>query len=111
MLACVIDVMAMQQRADDDVVLHGQRGEWPHDLKCAADATPADLVRRETFDTLSGKCDASGVRREHPGDHIKERRLSGAVRPDHRKNLAVGNVKSHAVDRQQAAKLLGNSVD
>ena len=103
--------MAMQQGADNDVVLHGESGKWPHDLKCAADATPADLVRRKTFDTLSGKCDASARRREHSGDHIKERRLSGAVRPDHRKNLAAGNVKCHAVDRQQAAKLLGNSID
>src|SRR5262245_43173808 len=111
MLACVVDVVATQQRADDDVVLHGQCGEWPDDLKSAADTTPADFVRGQTFDALAGKHDASRVRREHPGDHIKERRLAGTVRPDHGKNLAPSNIKSHAVDREQAAKLLGNAVD
>ena len=110
-LACIIDIVTMQQRADNDILLHGQRGEWPHDLECAADTAPADLVRGETFDALPGKCNASGVRREHSGDHIKERRLTGTVRPDHRKDLTVSDVKSHTVDRQQAPELLGNSVD
>src|SRR5262245_15400075 len=94
-LACITDIVTMQQRTDNDILLRCQRGEWPHDLECAADTAPADLVRGETFDTLPGKCNASGVRREHPGDHIKECRLAGAIRPDHRKDLTVKIGRAH----------------
>ncbi len=47
MRARVVDVVPVQQRADDDVVLDRQRRERPHDLEGAADAAPADLVGRQ----------------------------------------------------------------
>src|SRR4029078_11013423 len=107
-LARVIDVMAMQKRADDDVVLHAESGKWPHDLKCAADATPADLVGRETINTLACKCDRAGIRREHAGDHVEQRSLSGAVGADHGKNLTFGDFYIHAIHGNKSAKSLTN---
>ena len=55
---------AVQQRADDDVVLDRQRRERPHDLEGAADAAPADLVGRQAVDALAGEGDRAAVGRD-----------------------------------------------
>ena len=55
MRARVRHVTAVQQRADDDVVLDGERRKRPHDLEGAADAAPANAVGRQAVDALAGE--------------------------------------------------------
>src|SRR5205085_4737858 len=50
-------------------------------------------------------------RRVDAGDAVEERRLTGAVGPDQRKDLAPANCKGDVVDRHQAAELLGDLAD
>ena len=109
--ARVVHVLAMQQRADDDIVLDAERRKRPHDLEGAADAAPADAVGRQAVDALAGEGDRSGVGREHAGDHVEQRGLAGAVRPDDRENAALGHLEADPVDRDQAAEPLAHAID
>ena len=88
-----------------------ERRKRPHDLEGAADAAPADLIGRKTIDAFAGESDGAAVGREHTGDHVEKRRLAGAVRPDHRKNLAFRHFETDAVDRDKAAETLADAVD
>ena len=58
------DIGSVQQRADNDVVLDGERRERPHDLERPSDAAPADRVGRQTVDALAREADRALVRRE-----------------------------------------------
>ena len=60
------DRCPMQQRPNDHVVFDSECRKRPHDLKGAADATPAYLVGRQPVDPLACKIDGATVRRETP---------------------------------------------
>ena len=57
-LARRADIVPVQQRADDDVVLDAERRKRPHQLEGAGDAAPAHRVGRQAVDRLAGKDDA-----------------------------------------------------
>ena len=47
-----------------------------------------------------------GVRRVDAGDEVEERRLAGAVRPDHAHDLALVDVQVELVDAREPAEAL-----
>ena len=47
---------------------------------------------------------------EHAGDHVEQRGLAGAVRPDDGEDLALGDREAHIVDREQAAEALADAL-
>ena len=107
----VADVVAVQKRADDDIVLDRQRRERPHDLEGAADAAPADAIGRKPVDALAGERDAAAVRCVHAGDHVEQGRLAGAVRADDGVDAAFGHLEAEPIDRDEAAEALADIVD
>ncbi len=109
--ARIARVAAMQQRADDDIVLDRERRERPHDLEGAADAAPADLVGRQAVDALAGESDRAAVGRVDAGDHVEQSGLAGAVRADHREDRALRHLEADLVDREQAAEALADRLD
>ena len=60
------DVGRAQQRADHDVVFHGQRRKRPHDLERARDAAPADLVGAQPVDPFARNVIAPSSGRSAP---------------------------------------------
>ena len=52
------------------------------------------------------ECDLPGRRNVVPGDHVEERRLAGAVRPDERHDGAARDIEVDVVDSGQPAELL-----
>ena len=48
---------------------------------------------------------------EDARDHVEQRRLAGAVRPDDAADLALGDVERHLVDGDEAAEALGDPVE
>ena len=58
------DIMTVEQRPHDDVVLDGKCRKWPYDLKGAADAATANLIGRKPVDPLVCKGDRPAVWRE-----------------------------------------------
>ena len=67
------------------------------------------MPRRQTASGVSPsmrsppKRDRAVVRREHAGDHVEQRGLAGAVRPDHREDLALRHVEAD-VGRRRAGR-------
>ena len=51
------------------------------------------------------------VGRDEGGDHLEQRRLSGAVRTDHREDLALADVEGDVVVGGQPAVALGDVLD
>src|SRR2546426_943061 len=80
----------------------GAGGEGHADLEVAL------LAVRQV---LRVRLDAPGVRREEPRDDVEEGGLAGAVRPDHREDLAGLDAEAHARQRGQRPEPLGDVVD
>src|SRR5262249_51286192 len=106
-----IHVVTMQQRADDDVFFHGKRRKRAHNLERASNAAATYLVGGEAFDTFTRKTYGTAIRRVHACNHVEQGRLSRAIRADYCKNLAFGDIEGRFVDREQAAKLLGDAIN
>ena len=52
-----------------------------------------------------------GARRQERGDQLEQGGLAGAVRADHREDLAARDVEGDVVDGDQAAEALGQVLD
>ncbi len=100
-----------QERADHDVVFHGQRRERPHDLERACDAAAADLIRPPPIDAFALKRDRAIVRLQRARNHVEQRGLAGAVGPDHREDLAALDLEACAIDRHQPPETLRHAGD
>src|SRR4029079_2652299 len=68
------------------------------------DPGAADLVRLEPDDASAVEGDRARLRSIDAGDEVEERRLAGAVRPDHAHDLALVDVEVEPVDHAQAAE-------
>src|SRR5690242_14470265 len=110
MLACTRYIATMQESANDDIVLDGQRRKWPHDLEGTSDAAATDLIGRKSIDTLTGKRDRTAVGSKDTGNHIEQRGLARTIWADHRENAALWNVKAETIDSDQATKTLADPV-
>ena len=67
-----------------------------------------DRVRRLAGDVLAEEHDRPGRRLVDAGEHVEERRLAGAVRPDQRDHLAARHGEVDVVHRDEAAELLAH---
>src|SRR5437867_2553972 len=66
---------------------------------------------RQCRAVFAPEADAPRVRREEPRDDVEEGGLAGAVRPDHREDLAGLDAEAHARQRGQRPEPLGDVVD
>jgi hypothetical protein len=96
-------------RGDPDVLARGERREQMGELEGARHALLDDAMDGEAGDALAGEDDVAIGRRQHAGDEIKERRLAGAVRSDHRTHLARLDRHVDRVDGDEAAEAAGEA--
>jgi hypothetical protein len=91
-----------------DIVDHCQVVKEANILKCAGDPQGCDRLRFPTADgdfaAAVGKHNLTPGRLLNPGYTIKERRLSGTVRPYKTNDLASINVKGDIIEGHQTAK-------
>ena len=91
-------------RADEHVVEHRHRAEQLDVLERARDPATNDAVRRRAQQALAVEAQRAGVRLVEPGDHVEERGLAGAVRPDQADDLPRLDVERDIVDRDDPAE-------
>src|SRR3974390_3822397 len=92
------------------VLPHRERRERPRDLEGAIDAEVHDAMRRHAADRPALEPDLAAVRRINPRDHVDAGGLARSIRADEAQNLARVQREAHAVERTEAAELLGPSV-
>jgi len=80
------------------------RSEGRGDLEGAADAQTPDCVRRHADDVATVEQHAARVRPELAVDHVEAGGLAGAVRADHRQQLAGVQRETDVVDGPHAAE-------
>src|SRR6185312_12057335 len=91
-------------RSRHHVLLDGHVEEEPERLERAGDPAGGDLVRVEAEQAPALELDLARIRRVDARDQVEERRLAGAVRPDHAHDLALVDVEVEPVDHAQAAE-------
>jgi ABC-type branched-subunit amino acid transport system ATPase component len=65
-----------------------------------------ERVRRPPGHVIAVEEHETRRRLVHAGEHVEERRLAGAVRPDEADDRGARHVEGHIVDRDEAAELL-----
>ncbi len=97
-------------RRDQHVLDDGEPGEDPGELEGPADAGGEHLVRREAGDRVVAEPDLARVGPLVAGDHVEQRGLAGAVRPDQAGDGALLDGDRRAVQRLDAAVGLHDSL-
>ena len=103
--------MRVRPRGRHDVLLHRHVQEQPQRLERARDPARGDLVRLEAEQRLALEPDVAGVGLVDAGDEVEERRLAGAVRPDHADDLALVDVQVELVDAREPAEALRDALE
>ena len=98
----------LQHRAD--VLLDVEAAEDRGFLRQVADAEPRALVHRQRGDVVAVELDAAGVGFDQPGDHVEDRGLAGAVRPEQADRLAAAHVEAGALHHLSRAEGLFHRV-
>src|SRR5258708_30593390 len=92
-------------------VLYGRhRGEQPDVLEGPRDAVPGDHVRPGVRDVRGAEKDPALGGPVQPGQHVEQRRLPGAVRPDQRDNRVLGEVDRDVVYGHKPPELLRDAL-
>src|SRR4029450_6834390 len=72
--------------------------------KVRADPEPVDPVRGQADDVRALEPDPASIGTIVPRDHVEERRLASAVRPDDAHDLSPGHLKADRIVRDEPAK-------
>src|SRR6185503_12299883 len=94
----------LQVQAGQHVFERAAIAEQARLLERAHEAERGDAARFQAAQVLAAKDDLPAGRREIAADGIERRGLSGAVRTDQRKHLALAHLEADAVEREQAAE-------
>src|SRR5579872_873886 len=93
----LLALTALSEQGNVDVLRNGDVGNDFPALRHIADAEPGAAVRFKAGDLHSVERDRADRRRVDAGDAAQQRRLSGAVAPEHGEQFAVGHVQRYAV--------------
>ena len=92
--------------ADQHVVERRGITEERRRLERAREAETRDLVRLQRRDVVAVEHDASARCRQRAADHVEERRLAGAVRPDDAGDRSGGDREVDLVNGAESAERL-----
>ena len=95
----------------EHVVERRQLGEERHLLEGAGDAVARAVVARQVGHVPPAQEHLSARGRQGARDDVEERALARAVRTDEPDELALAHRERHAVERGEAAELLGDAAD
>jgi len=93
-------------QADHHVVERGQVGEQPQILEGARNAGVDHRLRSEPVERAIAERNMTCVRLQETGDHVEDRCLAGAVRPDQAGDATLRDSKTAILQRQQATEAL-----
>src|ERR1035437_4293963 len=93
------------------IVEHAEIEEQGRDLERARQPQRAAAIHRKLGDVVAGKMDAAGIGRQLSAELGDQRGLAGAVRPDHRVQLARGDVEYDIVGADDALEAFGQVTD
>src|SRR5664280_2855677 len=93
-----------------DIVEHAEIEEQRGDLERARQAQRAAPIHRQRGDVVAGKTDAAGIGPQLANELGDQRSLAGAVRPDHRVQLAGIHAERKIVGGDDALEALGQVV-
>jgi hypothetical protein len=114
LLACRFEIMLAaseaKQRADRDVLKHGEPWKRFGHLKGAADAAMRARVRRQAIDLFAVEKQAAVVGEDRAADEADEGRFAGAVRADQPEHLAAPQLETDVVDGLEPVKALGEAL-
>src|SRR5262249_20703826 len=94
-----------------DVLVDGDAREDVGDLEGLGHAAAVEDLGGEAGDVLAVEAHAALAGRVEAGDHVEQRRLAGAVRPDDREDLAGAHREAHPAERSQRSEMLGQPLD
>src|SRR5207244_12796422 len=97
--------------ADARVLANGHRVEEVHVLKGSGDPAPDDPVGRDAEQAPAAEAELARVRAGETGDHVEERRLAGAVRPDQPDDLVLARVERDSVEGDDPAEAPADVLD
>src|SRR5258706_4082733 len=95
----------------DEVLEHRHAAERARNLEAPRDAAPRALVGGQAGDLLAVEADAAALVRKRTRDAVDERGLARAIRADQAEALALADLEAHAVQRGEAAEVLGHALD
>src|SRR5262249_15596776 len=87
------------------------RTRRPGDRKRARRSPPGDRVGGEPVEPLVTEADLAAIRSDEAADHVEERRLASAVRPDQTGDRSLADRERAPVERLDAAEALGDPCD
>jgi hypothetical protein len=93
-----------EKGADHHIFQDRQAGKGLDDLEGAADAGGADLIGPHAMNGFAFENNRAGVGREDARDHVEDRRLARAVRPDKGVDAAFGELERRVRHRLEAAE-------
>jgi hypothetical protein len=102
--------LGAQEEAHAEVVLDRECAEHVARLGHVADAARDQPVGGQRRDVLAGERHRAAPHRHQPEHRLDERRLAGAVRPDHADDLAVVEGQVAAVQDVDAGQVAGDEV-
>jgi hypothetical protein len=94
---------AAAARADAEVLLDAEAREDPAALRDERDAEADAPVSRNARERHAVEPHVARRRSQQPGGGAEQRRLAGAVRPDHRHALALADLDADAEERLEVA--------
>src|SRR5207249_373873 len=100
-----------REGADHHVLEHGQVWEGADDLERSPDTAPAERARKQACHRLTAEAHLSVIGNEEAVEHVEERRLACAVRPDDAEDFALLDVEAHVGERLQSEKRLRDAAD
>ena len=102
---------AVDVAADHDVLEDRHLREEPDVLERPHHPADSDLAGRHGVDLRPPENDLAGIGRKESGDHVEDRRLPRAVRPDQRLDRSRGDIEGEVVDGLEAAEPLADPPD
>src|SRR5579871_5485322 len=97
--------------ADPDIVEYRHAAEQGEVLECAAYADIDDPVGRNLENAVAFKQDIAGAWRIEATEAVEQRRLARTIWPDQTEQLPRREIKRHAIERNDAAKMDCDAAD
>ena len=98
--------LALRLYCHADVLEHGQVREDREDLERASHAEAGTDMHRDPRDVNAIEHDASVAGLQCAGQHVEERGLAGAIRPDDAVKHAAADLEVDALRHHQATEIL-----
>src|SRR5262249_42665106 len=96
--------VVMDMESGDDIAENRELLEKPYLLECSGEAEAYAFVRRHADEVDAVEDHSAGVRLIEPAHQVEQRRFARPVRPDDRKDAAMGDAERNIANRVYPAE-------